>query len=118
MESIENVLFSNRLLNKMHPPFRFNREIKRAIIVANAYRQTRVWLTCKKIFPEVEFINSPPETTYAQEAALFRSKGKNYQETILGEIDKIVYYGKKGYITKIHIPDNIMSLYEELKKKM
>jgi uncharacterized SAM-binding protein YcdF (DUF218 family) len=46
--TLENILFTRRKLASSSPNFNFNGQIKSAIIVACAYRQRRVFLTCKK----------------------------------------------------------------------
>jgi hypothetical protein len=107
----ENLLFSERALRDLAIPLVFGKNLNRALIVANAYRQKRVWLTCAHIFPGVEFVNSPPETTYENERALFDRKGLDYVQCLTGEIERIVQYGKRGYIARVIIPDPVSRAY-------
>jgi len=107
----ENLLFSERALHDLPVPLVFGKNLNRVLIVANAYRQRRVYLTCAHIFPGVEFINSPPETTYENEKALFDRKGLDYVQCLTGEVERIVQYGKRGYITKVMIPDPVSHAY-------
>lgn len=94
------------------------KEIKSVIIVANAYRQWRVYLTCKKMLPEIDFINNPPETTFKEELELFKAKGRDYFLMLIREIECIINYGEKGDILKIEIPDDIIEAYRNLKNLM
>jgi uncharacterized SAM-binding protein YcdF (DUF218 family) len=111
----ENVQFTAQTLAKWYPDFTFGEQIKKVLIVANAYRQRRVFLTCRRNLPEVEFYNSPPATTFDEELQLFSSKGFDFVELLLGEIDRIIRYGKKGYILRENIPRKIYDNYAFLK---
>ncbi len=110
----ENVQFTAQKLAMSYPDFTFGEQIKVAIIVANAYRQRRVFLTCKQHLPKVEFYNAPPETTFEEEFRLFSSKGLAFIELLVGEIDRIIGYGEKGYIVREKIPDEIYNKYSEI----
>jgi hypothetical protein len=59
----------------------------------------------------VEFSNSPPKTTYDEEKALFDRKGLDYVRCLTGEIERIVRYGKRGYITRVSIPGPVSHAY-------
>jgi hypothetical protein len=107
----ENLRFSERVLNDLSVPLVFGKNLCSALIVANAYRQRRVWLTCTNLFPSVEFSNSPPKTTYDEEKALFDRKGLDYVRCLTGEIERIVRYGKRGYITRVSIPGPVSHAY-------
>jgi len=113
----ENLLFSERALRDLAVPLVFGKNLNRALIVANAYRQRRVWLTCAHIFPGVEFVNSPPETTYENERDLFARKGLDYVQCLTGEVERIAFYGKKGFIKKVMIPDPVSRAYRTLTGK-
>lgn len=112
----ENVQFTAQRLETEYPDFTFGEQIKKAIIVANAYRQRRVFLTCRRNLPEVEFYNSPPTTTFEEELRLFASKGCNFIDLLIGEIDRIIQYGEKGYILQEAIPKKIYDNYAFLKR--
>ncbi len=113
----ENLRFSNQVLHDLPVPLAFGRNLRSALIVANAYRQRRVWLTCSHLFPDMKFINSPPETTYEREHELFKEKGFDYEECLTGEIERIVQYGKRGFIKKVTIPEPIRHAYCSLTGK-
>jgi uncharacterized SAM-binding protein YcdF (DUF218 family) len=100
----ENLLFTLESLSRRRPLIRPGRELHCALLVASAYRQRRVWLTCRKAAPQVTFVNAPPVTTFDDEIALFRVKGLSFPKLLLGEIDRIRMYGIAGYIQSETIP--------------
>lgn len=106
----ENIHFTYNQFLVHHP------HLETIIIVANAYRQRRVFLTCKKHLPDVLFINAPPETTYEKEKVLFENKGENLNKLLTGEMDRLIIYTQKGYIADPEIPEDIMQLYLHLKR--
>jgi uncharacterized SAM-binding protein YcdF (DUF218 family) len=55
--TFENIRFAARAFAAEHPQLSFESGISSAILIANAYRQRRVWLTCRKAFPHISFYN-------------------------------------------------------------
>jgi uncharacterized SAM-binding protein YcdF (DUF218 family) len=111
----ENIQFTARKLAHCYPDFTFDDQIKKAIIVANAYRQRRVWLTCIKNLPQVAFYNMPPPTTFEKELRLFSERGSDFLELLVGEIDRLIRYAEAGYIVHEAIPQKICDNYVALK---
>jgi len=97
----ENVKFLKAILDEKRI------HVRKAIISASPYRQRRVWLTCRKILPDIEFINSPPESDYCTEKELYSSKGQDFDNLLKGEIERIIRYGKMGHIITEDIPRNL-----------
>ena len=112
----ENIQFTAKKLEQQWPNFTFGKEIKQAILVSNAYRQRRVWLTCKRNLPNITFFNAPPKTTFEQELDMFSNKGFDFVDLLVGEIDRIIAYGEKGYLAIEEIPPKIYGKYIELKQ--
>ncbi|MGC9346800.1 MAG: YdcF family protein [Anaerolineae bacterium] len=100
----ENLTHSIALLDQSSPDWSFCRGISRVILVANAYRQRRVWLTCRHHLPEVELLNAPPPTTFEREYSMFADKGQNLMVLLVGEIQRIQRYGALGYIERCELP--------------
>jgi uncharacterized SAM-binding protein YcdF (DUF218 family) len=112
----ENMRFTSELLQQNYPHLAIGTGIQRAIVVANAYRQRRVFHTCQLYFPQITWINCPPETSYQAEHELFASKRENLDAHIVGEIERLLSYPAKGFISSLTIPDQIIQAYQELKE--
>jgi uncharacterized SAM-binding protein YcdF (DUF218 family) len=111
----ENIQYTREKLDREFPNFVFGREIQSAMLVANAYRQRRVWLTCRKQLPMLTFANAPPKTTFERECRLFADKGFDLPELLIGEIERLVRYAEAGYIVSESLPDDVYQRYEGLK---
>jgi uncharacterized SAM-binding protein YcdF (DUF218 family) len=103
----DNIRFSESILKKIDPRFCFEKGIQRAIAVACPYRQRRVWLCMKKLFPEVEIISVPPDTTFEYEMELYKSKRQDLILLIAGEMERIKTYPAKGFTVPAEIPDAV-----------
>lgn len=114
----ENVSFSVEMLSSKNPPIRFGVEIKTAAISTTPYRQRRVMLTCQKALTGVSFINIPPKSSYEEDERLFAEKGIDFIKTLKGEIDRIIKYGKAGYIAQTHIENIIYDAYVAIAEKI
>jgi uncharacterized SAM-binding protein YcdF (DUF218 family) len=112
----ENILFSEKVLKSINKEFSFNSGIKSVIAVASPYRQRRVYLTMKKLFPNVKVYNSPSETNFYDEIKLFQSKNQNLVELIYGELERLILYPQKGFIEEEIIPQEIIEAFNEYKE--
>lgn len=110
----ENMQFTLDLLAKRLANFDHNQPAKVAL-VANPYRQRRVLLTFSKHWPAASPLNAPPETSYEHESKKFDKKGFDLISLMLGEIDRIINYGEKGWIEKTKVPEEILDIYRQLK---
>lgn len=88
----ENVQNAVALLASLHPPLRVGQGLTRLVIVATPYRQRRVWLTCRKLLPDVALFNLPPASEYEEDAALFRTKGQDLSAWLPGEVERLTRY--------------------------
>ena len=112
----ENVMLTKILLERVRPELAFGRRTRSIILVANAYRQRRVWLTCRKHLPELTLINAPPATTFDRECRRFADKAVQLPQLLLGEVERLQRYADAGYIVAEQIPDVIYQCYTELKR--
>lgn len=103
----ENLRLSEIVLRNGWPGKTFSSGLRRVVLVANAYRQRRVWLTARKVYPRVTYVNCPPATSYAEEKKLFAEKGQDLDHLLRGELRRIVEYPAKGYIEACDIPESI-----------
>jgi uncharacterized SAM-binding protein YcdF (DUF218 family) len=111
----ENIRFTTELLRLQYPHLVFGSGIQRVLISANAYRQRRVYHTCQQYFPQLTWINSPPETSYLTEKIMFASKSECLDEHLLGEVERLISYPSKGFMSDITIPDQILEAFRTLK---
>ena len=110
----ENIVFTNELLKRNNPEMQLGKGDKKVLIVASPFRQKRVWLTCKKNFPGVTFINVPPVSDFENETALFAQKNRAFIERLIGELNRLINYPQKGLIAHEAIPIDIMKAYKVL----
>ncbi len=103
----ENVRFSLALLAALDPPFTFGS----ALLVAHPYRQRRVWLTCRKLLPDVALLNAPVPSTLEADVALFHRAGTAYAPLLLGEVGRIRTYAARGDIAAMPLPDEVLRIY-------
>ena len=111
----ENVRFTNALLSKHYPDLVFGTGIRSMILVANAFQQRRVWLTVRKLLPELKLLSCPPDTTLADEVALFKSKGEELLPQLYGEVERIQKYPANGWIEEDDIPGAVLDVMAEWK---
>lgn len=93
----ENVLASSAVLREKNVPH------SKIVIVAQPHRQRRVWLTCRRWMPDVQFINHPPPTTFKDETDLFEGVS-GFTASMMGEVSRIEEYGERGDIMYEEIP--------------
>jgi len=110
----ENIQYSENMLKTIDPDFCFQNGIHTAIAVACAYRQKRVWLCMKKLYPAIVVLNEPPYTTFEEEEALFCSKNQDLISLLRGELERIQTYPEKGFIAEENIPVDVMTAYRSL----
>ena len=111
----ENVLYSLRRLRDLALGCGSDSGFDRVILVANAYRQRRVWLTWQRHAPEIVVFNAPPQTTFEMERALFAEKGQDLIGFLVGEVDRIQRYGGLGYIALVEVPGDVSAACDELR---
>jgi len=107
--TLENVLFSRELLKEK------SLSPEAVILVAQSYRQRRVWLTCRKWLEGIRLINLPPPARFKEEIERFGGL-KAFSSRLTGEIDRIITYGGKGDLFLEELPDTIKKAYGELQK--
>jgi uncharacterized SAM-binding protein YcdF (DUF218 family) len=88
--------------------------LRRVILVATPYRQRRVWLTCRKLLPDVAFFNLPPPTRYEQDVALFGAKGQDLTGYLAGEVERLGKYADLGYVERSPVPVDVVEACRRL----
>lgn len=112
----ENIQFSENILKDANPDFCFEKGIKKVIAIASPYRQKRVYLCMKKMYPDIQVLNAPPETTFKGELEIFESKNESFIHLLLGELERIKLYPAKGFIAFEEVPVKIVQAYTKLKQ--
>lgn len=112
----ENLRFMQEVLHQRDPDFTFQGGIRKVLKVSNAYRQRRAYLTCKKLFPGVDFINAPAQTDFEEELELYRSKNQDLVRHLSGEMERMIRYPAMGFIVATDIPEEILRAYEIIRK--
>ena len=102
VENSINILKKKELFDSIH----------RIILVATPSRQLRVYLTAKKLLPNIELINIPPVSSYEFDLKKFNEKGINFKDYLLGEFDRIKKYPELGYICNTKTPKELETLYK------
>ena len=111
--TMENLHLSTALVQEVWP-HGFGATIKRALLVATAYRQRRVALTWQRLVPGVVGINTPPVTTFGDELAMFAGKGQDLIALMAGEVERLVRYSASGWIAPTEVPPEIAAWAAEL----
>ena len=113
----ENIRLSAEALRRADPAFCFESGIGSVIAVASPYRQRRVWRTMGRQYPAIRVYNSPPSTSFEEEASIFGAKGQDLIPLLWGELDRIIHYPAKGYMAAEPVPPDILSAYTQRKKR-
>ena len=64
----------------------------------------------------MRFYNAPPTTTFEEELAEFANKRFDLIQLLVGEIDRIIRYGERGFLAQEPLPREIHRLYMTLKR--
>ncbi len=107
----ENLEATARLLGEHGRPLGSDGGIGSALIVATAYRQRRVLLTCRLLQPGVRFINAPPDTTFDAERSMFAEKGQDLVALLVGETKRLLEYPARGFCLPADIPAEVLAAY-------
>ena len=113
----ENIRFTAELLTRQHPDLSFGRGIKTVIAVASPSRLRRVRLTLKQMHPTLQIFGQHTGSNFAEEHALYASKGIDYIAHMVGELDRIVDYAARGWLFPEPLPSPIAAAYQQLKQQ-
>jgi uncharacterized SAM-binding protein YcdF (DUF218 family) len=113
----ENVEATTRLLEEVGRPLGSEDGIRTALIVANAYRQRRVDLTCRLHHPGVSWVNAPPVTSFDEEAEMYASKGQDLVPLLVGEIRRLIDYPALGFCLPSDVPPEVLAACEQLEAR-
>ncbi len=100
----ENIRFTRELLLATNPRLALGSGIRSVLLVATPCRQRRVFLTWRKLMPDIPAVNLPPLHTFESLAALYASKGDDLVQQMLNEYQRLRDYPAKGWIAEAPIP--------------
>lgn len=109
----DNLRFSQKLLAEQYSLV-LGTDLQKILLVANAYRQRRVYLTCRKLFPGLTFVNTPPSTTFDEEMRLFQDKNEDFVAHLVAEMQRIHDYPAKDWIEYEEIPGEVTDAWKRL----
>lgn len=103
----ENITLVRELITEQKLNF------KSFIVIQKPYMERRTYATCKKVWPQMEFIvSSPPIPLDAYPNSLISLE---YLTNIMvGDLQRIKEYPKKGFQIFQEIPDDVWRAYEKL----
>jgi len=104
----ENIRFTRDLLEAKYPELSFGRGIQSVLLVANACRQRRVWLTWRRLLPSIPAFNHPPPGGYEDQQRLYAGKGLDITAQLVGEVERIRDYPARGWIVATPIPASVI----------
>lgn len=106
--SAENLLFTPKVLAGQGIP------ANKIIAVHKPYMERRLWAAMQVYWPDVEAIYSSPRVTLEAHIAHAVAAGMTERgviETIVGDIQRMELYAKKGYQVPVEIPEAVWKAY-------
>lgn len=114
----ENIAFTAQLLRQRHPELRFGEGIRSAVLVASPSRMRRVWLSMRRQQPHVQVFRHAPSPHFERELALYAEHRVGYAGHLVGEVDRILDYGTRGWIEAEPLPAAIAAAHLRLKSAL
>lgn len=111
----ENIAFTAALLARDFPDLALGRGLRRLVLVASPSRLRRVRLTLTRHYPDLTLIGRLPPVSLESEWAAYGLQGIDYLAHLAGELDRIVDYPAKGWITAEPLPPEIAAAHTVLR---
>jgi len=105
----ENIINSRTLLGTM------NIEVEKIIIVQKPYMERRAFATIRKLWPEVDTVVTSPQIAFEE----YSTKDISFDTLVnimVGDLQRMIEYPKRGFQIEQHIPENVLETYEALKE--
>ena len=107
----ENVLFTRRLLEAR------GLDLRRFILVQKPYMERRSYATFKQVWPDAELVVTSPRASLDEYLARYTNQRLTTDDVIsimVGDLQRIREYPKRGFQIPQPIPDEVWQAYEEL----
>lgn len=112
--SAENLLFTPKLLNEK------GIRAEKILAVHKPYMEKRLWAAMQVYWPGVRVVYTSPQVTIEAHIAHAVSSGmteKGVIDTIVGDLQRMELYPKKGYQVPVPIPAEVWAAYDALVKQ-
>lgn len=109
--SAENLLFTKALLAAKGIPAR------KILAVHKPYMERRLYAAARVYWPEAEFCVTSPQVTVEEHIRAAKAAGmteRDVIETVVGDIQRMDLYARKGYQIPMEIPCAVGAAYERL----
>lgn len=103
----DNLIFTKKLLEEI------NLHFPKMVVVQKPYMERRAWATLKKVWPEQEAIVTSPLFTF-HEYANDSYDTEKLINIMVGDVQRIIEYPKKGFQIYQEVPDNVIVAYKKL----
>lgn len=114
----ENLEFTTALLAATRPDLRPGEGLRRVLVVTTPCRLRRALATVAKHWPGVAVHGAPPAWTFAGEVEKYRAQGQELRPQLVGEVERLVGYPKKGFIAPVTVPPEILAAARQLGTKV
>ena len=105
----QNIEFTRNLIREK------GLKITSLLIIQKPYMERRTYATFKKIWPEMDFIVSSPQMTFKEYTSGKIPKSKIIN-IMVGDLQRIIEYGKRGYQIEQKVPKEVLNAYYKLIK--
>ena len=112
--SAENLIFTPKVLEKAGV------KAEKIIAVHKPYMEKRLWAAMQVYWPGVRAVYTSPQVSVAEHIAHAEAVGisrKRVIETLVGDVQRMELYAKKGYQVPVEIPAGVRSALDELVRR-
>ena len=109
--SAENLLFTPKILAQRGV------RAEKLIAVHKPYMERRLWAAMQVYWPGVRAVYTSPRVSLEEHIAHAEKVGmtrKRVIETIVGDVQRMELYAKKGYQVPVEIPEKVRAAYDAL----
>ena len=109
--SAENLLFTPKVLAEA------GIKTEKIIAVHKPYMEKRLWAAMQVYWPDIRAVYTSPNVTVEEHIAHAEAVGmtrKGVIETLVGDVQRMALYAKKGYQAPVQIPAEVRAAFDAL----
>ena len=109
--SAENLLFTPKVLAEAGV------KAEKILAVHKPYMEKRLWAAMQIYWPDIHAVYTSPQVTIAEHIAHAEKIGMTTRgviETIVGDVQRMELYAKKGYQVPVEIPAEVRTAFDAL----